>query len=259
MTAGPGHTVTAPVPHLPDTTIGRLRLGLADTPARMAQVAALRAERFRADRAGDMDRFDPLCAHLLVMHADASAAALACARLRVLDAPALPDSYCGGLYDLAPLAARTTPAVELGRLCVAAAAAADPDVPRALLAGIARIAADSGAVALIGCASFPGAVPDRHAGALGWLRARHLGPPALRPGRRAPGAFALPAPCDTGRAGAEPGAVPMLLRLYLGMGGWVSNHAVRDDALDTVHVFTAVEVARIPPARRRVLQALAAR
>ena len=34
------------------------------------------------------------------------------------------------------------------------------------------------------------------------------------------------------------------------MGGWVSDHAVRDPGLGTLHVFTAVEIARIPPRKR---------
>ena len=52
------------------------------------------------------------------------------------------------------------------------------------------------------------------------------------------------------------GGLPPLLRTYLAMGGWVSDHAVIDRDLDTLHVFTAVEVARIPPARARALRAL---
>ena len=43
--------------------------------------------------------------------------------------------------------------------------------------------------------------------------------------------------------------LPPLLRTYLGMGGWVSNHAVADRELDTLHVFTCVEVDRVPAAR----------
>ncbi len=53
-------------------------------------------------------------------------------------------------------------------------------------------------------------------------------------------------------------ALPPLLRTYLGMGGWVSDHAVIDRDLDTLHVFTAVEIAKIPPARARALRAIAA-
>jgi hypothetical protein len=46
------------------------------------------------------------------------------------------------------------------------------------------------------------------------------------------------------------------LRSYLGLGGWVGDHAVIDRDLDTLHVFTCVEVDRIPPARAASLRAL---
>lgn len=64
----------------------------------------------------------------------------------------------------------------------------------------------------------------------------------------------LPPPADPRAAMA---ALPPLLRTYLAMGGQVSDHAVIDRDLDTLHVFTAVEVDRVPPARARALRALA--
>ena len=53
-------------------------------------------------------------------------------------------------------------------------------------------------------------------------------------------------------------AMPPLLRSYLAMGGWVSDHAVVDDHLDTLHVFTGLEIRAIPPARARLLRAAGA-
>ncbi|MEM9211400.1 MAG: ornithine-acyl-ACP acyltransferase, partial [Pseudomonadota bacterium] len=47
--------------------------------------------------------------------------------------------------------------------------------------------------------------------------------------------------------------IPPLLKTYLRMGGWVSDHAVIDRDLRTIHVFTGVEIAKIPPARRKAL------
>jgi hypothetical protein len=41
------------------------------------------------------------------------------------------------------------------------------------------------------------------------------------------------------------------------MGGWVSDHAVIDAEMATLHVFTGVEITTIPPARKRLLRALA--
>ena len=52
-------------------------------------------------------------------------------------------------------------------------------------------------------------------------------------------------------------AMPPLLRTYLLMGGWVSDHAVRDRDLGTLHVFTGLEVGRVPAHRRRALIGMA--
>ena len=54
-------------------------------------------------------------------------------------------------------------------------------------------------------------------------------------------------------------AMPPLLKSYLMMGGWVSDHAVIDAQMNTIHVFTGVEIDSIPPARKRLLTMAAAR
>ena len=41
------------------------------------------------------------------------------------------------------------------------------------------------------------------------------------------------------------------------MGGWLSDHAVEDRGLDTLHVFTCVEVEKVPTARAESLRAVA--
>ncbi|MFZ8959943.1 MAG: ornithine-acyl-ACP acyltransferase, partial [Paracoccaceae bacterium] len=48
--------------------------------------------------------------------------------------------------------------------------------------------------------------------------------------------------------------LPPLLRSYLMLGGWVSDHAVIDRDLNTIHVFTGLEIAAVPPARARLLR-----
>ena len=49
-------------------------------------------------------------------------------------------------------------------------------------------------------------------------------------------------------------AMPPLLRTYLMMGGWVSDHAVIDRDLGTLHVFTGVEIKGVPEGRVRALR-----
>jgi len=48
--------------------------------------------------------------------------------------------------------------------------------------------------------------------------------------------------------------MPPLLRSYLVMGGWVSDHAVIDNELNTLHVFTGIEIKRVPPERARLMR-----
>jgi len=51
--------------------------------------------------------------------------------------------------------------------------------------------------------------------------------------------------------------MPPFLRAYLGMGGWVSEHAVVDRDLGTLHVFTGLEVDAIPASRAKFFRASA--
>jgi len=53
--------------------------------------------------------------------------------------------------------------------------------------------------------------------------------------------------------------VPPLLRGYLSLGAQVSDHAVIDRQMATLHVLTLLDVARIAPARARLLRAVATR
>mgnify|MGYP006206379873 CR=1 FL=1 len=61
-----------------------------------------------------------------------------------------------------------------------------------------------------------------------------------------------------GAAGLLPSlAMPPLLKTYLLMGGWVSDHAVVDRDLNTLHVFTGLEIRAIPEGRARALRMVA--
>ena len=78
----------------------------------------------------------------------------------------------------------------------------------------------------------------------------------MAPRRRAPETIDLPPRHADTRAAMR--GLPPLLRSYLALGAWVSDHAVIDRDLNTLHVLVALDVARIPAARARSLHALAA-
>ena len=246
----------------PDLTQFNLRLGaftaiLAKGAEQMDAVQRLRAARFRTQAVGgDLDRFDALSHHLMICKPP-DPAPIGVARLRILTTPDdISACYSGQFYDLSALAQTGNRLVEVGRICIDAPYAHDVDAARALLAALTRITSSCRADMLVGCASFPGAVPERHADALRYLFDRHPGPAALRSGKRA-GMTHVSTPGGQAPKQADLRQVPALLRLYLGLGGWVSDHAICDPDLDTVHVFTAVEVRAIPPGRLRALNALA--
>ncbi|MBN2630668.1 MAG: GNAT family N-acetyltransferase [Rhodobacteraceae bacterium] len=238
-------------------TRGRYMARLAEGGADVARAQALRhlafyARRGRARPDGrDCDAFDATARHMLVEDCH-DGTLLACYRVQVYRGDGVLASYGAQFYDLSRLASYPGPLMELGRFCLHPDQH-DADILRLAWAAMARLVDDWGIALLFGCSSFMGADPARHAAALHFLSAR-VAPDLWRPGPRAPLRVSLGGWSQaTGTA-----EIPALLRTYLGMGGWVSDHAVIDRDLDTLHVLTGVEIAHIPPARARALRQIAA-
>lgn len=238
---------------------GRYRVRFSYDPADILAAQELRAEVFRGDaRLDDADAFDARCCHALVEE-EATGALMCCFRMLFLPGGrAIEDSYAAQFYDLERLTQFPGKMVELGRFCVAPGQS-DPDILRSAWGALTALVDAEGIALLFGCSSFAGHVVAPYAESFAMLAKRHLAPEQWRPGARAPRVhpFAAHAPagaCDRKRGLA---AMPPLLRTYLMMGGWVSDHAVIDADLDTMHVFTGVEIAAIPPARKKLLRAAA--
>lgn len=234
---------------------GRYLARLAEGPADLARVQALRWQAFFGGHGGglDQDPFDALCQHLMIEDSvqGAGGPVLGAFRLMILpDARQAAQSYSAQFYDLSLFAALSGPLAELGRFCIRPGPG-DADVMRLAWGALARLVEAAQVGWLFGCSSFAGADPAPHRTALAALGQHHLGPPHLRPARKAVETVNLGA-ADGSRAG-----LPPLLRSYLALGGWVSDHAVIDRRLDTLHVFTALDVAAIPPARARILRQIA--
>lgn len=228
---------------------GTYRARLAEDAADLTAAQSLRHLAFRGTPGLDGDRFDASCRHLLVEQA--SGGLVACCRVQGFAAGSdLSDGYAGQFYDLTRTASITGPKMELGRFCLHPARH-DPDILRLIWGALTALTEAEGVTLLFGCTSFAGADPARHGPALAALR-RFGAPPDQSPGPRAPERVALP----DGKA--DPAGLPPLLRTYLTMGAWVSDHAVIDRDLDTLHVLTGLPVARVPAARARALRALAA-
>ena len=149
------------------------------------------------------------------------------------------------------------PMVEMGRVCIHPEDR-DPDILRIAWGAMTRFVDEEGVEMLFGCSSFHGTDAQGYLDAFAMLKARHLAPTRWLPKVKAPDVFRF-----ARRLRRKPDAkramltMPPLLRTYLAMGGWVSDHAVVDRDLNTLHVFTGLEIRAIPSSRVRLLRAAA--
>ena len=222
----------------------------------MARVMAFRRAAFPRHSGAEEDAQDALSAHVMVEGADGRL--LGYFRVMLFGWGAgLEQGYAARFYDVTPLAGYSLPIAEMGRFCLAPGGV-HPDVLRLAWGAMTRLVDEGQAGLLVGCTSFRGADWTTHRAGLALLAAEFIGPQEHRPGRKAAEVVDYPTlagPVVDRRASLA--GLPPLLRTYLAMGGWVSDHAVVDPALMTMHVFTGVEFRAIPPARRRLLHALA--
>ncbi|MGB0926190.1 MAG: GNAT family N-acetyltransferase [Pikeienuella sp.] len=236
---------------------GRYEARLAAGPSDMAAAHALRARVFRGDDAkADADHIDPCCEHMVVRDREADVV-VCCFRLMPLKTGAEIDrTYSAQYYDLETLRDYPHPMVEMGRFCVHPDHS-DPEILRVAWGAMTAYVDEFGVQMLFGCSSFPGTEGEAHMEAFALLKARHLAPLRWLPKVKAPRVFpfAKKLGVTTPDVKQAVSRMPPLLRTYLAMGGWVSDHAVVDNDLGTLHVFTGVEINRIPPSRARMLRA----
>ncbi len=238
---------------------GRYRARLASTPADLDAAQRLRALAFRGPRAlgPDRDDFDAACTHVLIEETR-SGDLVCCFRLLHLGSGAeIGRSYSAQFYELSALADFKGPMVEMGRFCIHPDWH-DPDILRVAWGAMTAHVDREGVEMLFGCSSFHGTEAREYYDAFALLRDRHIAPKRWLPRVKAPAVFRYAARLrrkpDLKRAQAK---MPPLLRTYLLMGGWVSDHAVIDRDLGTLHVFTGLEISAVPPGRARLLRAVA--
>lgn len=244
---------------------GRYRARLASDAADISRALRLRWLCFLAgnsaahdlpDSGEDSDDLDAICQHVLIEEVD-TGRLVCCFRMFFLTGDQITGSYSARYYDLEALRDFDAPMIEIGRFCIHPEAR-DPDILRVAWGALTRHVDAMGVGMLFGCSSFTGTDPGAHLDAFAMLKDRHLAPRRWLPRVKAPDVFRFARILrrrrpDARRAQAE---LPPLLRTYLLMGGWVSDHAVIDRYLNTLHVFTGLEVRAIPAARKRLLRAV---
>lgn len=243
-------------PRMPLLIKGRYEVRVASGSDDLADAQALRTLAFRTEDT-DRDSFDEVCAHILV-HDRQTGRLVCCFRILVLeDGKDLCRCYSAQYYGLSGLESYEGRMAELGRFCIHPDHSGDPDILRVAWGAMTTFVDDNGIGMLFGCSSFAGTETAGYLDAFAMLKHRHLGPKRWLPRVKAPDVFRFAA-----RLRRKPDAkkammmMPPLLRTYLMMGGWVSDHAVVDRKMNTLHVFTGLEVGAIPPARKRLLRAV---
>lgn len=230
---------------------GRYRVRCAMTAAEIEAAQILRARCFGTISAPDCDPFDQAATHVLVENVECGQV-VCCYRLTMTRGGALGACYSAQFYDLTKLTDFPGAMLELGRFCIDPDWR-DPDILRIAWAALTRLVDHNGVGFLFGCSSYEGTDPTVYSQSFSRLYRSHLGPDQWRPARKAPDVVPLEGHPET----AVPQRMtPALLRTYLVMGGWVSDHAVVDHALGTLHVFTGLEISAIPLARQRLLRSL---
>jgi putative hemolysin len=242
---------------------GRYTVGLATRPEEIAEAQALRHRCFpppagtdMRDNGREIDPFDDRCDHVLLREHGTGRLVGSFRLLLLEDGAEISKSYSAQFYDLSRLEAFAGPVAELSRFCIDPEVK-DPDVLRRAWAALTQIVDERSVGLLFGCTSFAGNSPAPYRSAFGLLAQKSLAPAQWRPRRRAQETVDLAQ--RAGETDPKQGfsQLPPLLRSYLAMGGWVSDHAVIDRKLGTIHVFTGLDIARIPPVRKRLLRAMA--
>jgi L-ornithine Nalpha-acyltransferase len=239
---------------------GRYRVRFANHPKDMEISQKLRHSMFRdrTDAQGsDRDQFDASAKHVLIEEMETGFLVCSFRLLHFSNGQDISHSYSAQYYDLSRLQKFTDPMVEMGRFCVDPSFQ-DADILRLAWGFLASFVRANEIEMLFGCSSFRGVEPKLYNDTFAFLGHRYLAPLDWRPTIKATKIHCFTqapdlADPDFRRAMKE---MPPLLRTYLAMGGRVSDHAVVDAELDTLHVFTGLMVKDIPPARVKILTSI---
>ncbi len=236
-------------------------LRLAETEYDLRRAQAMRAGQFGAKvvrRILDADAFDANYQHVLITERETDEI-YACFRfMHFKDGSDVDQSYSSQFYDLQRLITYRKPMLEVGRFCLKGGIQ-DQDLLRIAWAYLTSYVDRHDIAFLFGCSSFDGVDNAKYTDAFALLKEHYLAPERWKPQVKAGEVFefAKQLKCYKPALRSANQNIPPLLRTYLGMGGWVSDHAVVDRALGTLHVFTGLEVDAIPASRARLFRASA--
>lgn len=240
-------------------TVGNLTVKLAETVEEVIAAQKLRYLIFvgeigatpspeMQDEGRDFDIFDEYCDHMLVIATapDETTEIVGTYRLlRTARMKELGKYYSEDEFDISALKAMPVEIVELGRSCVREDFRSKAAV-QLLWRGIGEYVTYYDIKYMFGCASFFGADPAIHAHELSFLHHFHAAPvdisPKALPERYVPMDTLPVDKIDKKRAFY---ALPVLIKGYLRLGGFIGDGAVIDSVYNTVDVCVVVKIAEV--------------
>jgi len=249
---------------MPILLAGKYKARLAASEADVAACQQLRYLTFiesrglvqgQNDARLDTDEFDPDCRHMMVEETRTGKLVCCFRMLPLTDGSEIGRSYSAKYYELSNLACYPGAMVEMGRFCIHPAYR-DPNILRVAWGAMTQYVDREGVELLFGCSSFYGVEAEEYMDAFALLAEKHIAPKRWLPRVKAPKVFRFAKKLRLKKPDLKLALrrMPPLLRTYLHMGGWVSDHAVIDNELNTLHVFTGVEVKNVPQSRSRRLR-----
>ena len=240
--------------------IGTLEVRLAKNQVEIEAAQALRFEVFFKDRGmfsdassqHDVDAFDDVCAHLLIL----DSAVLGCLKDQLVGtARLLLDDNAqkvGGFYSESEFTLRGLRTrqegkkfLEIGRTCIKTEWRSKRTV-ELMWQGIWAYALDNGVDVMVGCASLPGTVPAAHAMALSLMHHHYRAKGAWRAkalSERFSSMDLMPAEAINLKQALL--ALPPLLKGYLRIGAMIGEGCVIDSDFGTTDVFVILRVGKI--------------
>ena len=222
----------------------RYRIEFGQSEANLLKAQKFRQKVFRASEDGlDEDKYDLLSDHCLIFDKKSNDKLVLVFRSRTF--PSMEDiiySYPAQYYDLTKLSTLSSKPMEIGRLCIDQHAS-DPFLLLVAFKYLRSLVSNYRVDFIFGCTSFAGADNPRHLAALNSLEENQIANSRLSIKKKSSGVLDIKKSFISAQESKKARSfLPPLLRFYLSLGGRVSDHAVIDKDLDTLHVFTYVDL-----------------
>ncbi len=233
------------------------RFALSKDDLLAAQELRYKCFNLSNDKGLDVDEFDSICRHVLVENLE-NGKLICCYRIMSFpDGKDITRSYSSRFYDLGSIENFPKPMIEVGRFCIDPVTT-DHQVVLAAWVALTQLVDENGIEFLFGCSSFEGIDKEKYLHCFAFLREKHIAPEHWLPKVKAAQVISYSEAncCKVNKKKALLN-MPPLLKSYLSMGAWVSDHAVVDYSMKTLHLFTGVEVSKIPRRRKQFLRNLA--